>query len=458
MRSNLMRSNLICATVALMVLAVAIPNASADDDAKLQAKVAELEKVVKDLAKTVEDQAGEIQRLKADDSGEKYRAELAAVRQRLDAGGATAPSGWFSVVAKQKIELYGYLKLDAAWDSARTSTGNFAQWVESEGSRSNDDEFNMTARQTRLGFRLTDPDGGDLKTTGRVEIDFYGSGAENKPQPFMRHAYLKLDWQSKRFSILAGQTSDVISPLVPGTINYTVLWWSGNIGYRRPQIRATKGFTLAKDVDLETQVAVARNIGRDSDDFDPGDTGEDHCLPSLQGRVAVSFPLFDANRTTVGLSGHWGNEEIDTDEFDNHENVCSWSANVDVNMPINSWLSAKGELFTGQNLDAYLGGIGQGVDMTTYGTIQSCGGWGAMALGPWDNWRFNVGAGVESVDAGDVTSDSARTLNRSIFGNVVYQITKNASVAFEIMHLHTEYKNDGDGEAVRLQSALMYKF
>jgi len=455
------KSILSTVAAAVVILTQCVPLAVADD-AALQRKVAELEQTVKGLVDTVKAQAGEIESLKAADKSKLYEARLAEARRQLDAAPSVPPAGKFPVLSGQEIELYGYIKLDAAWDSARSSNGNFARWVESEGGRNNDDTFNVTARQTRLGMRLTDPGDHAVKTTGRVEVDFYGDGAENKPEAFMRHAYLQLEWPEHQFSILAGQTSDVISPLVPGTVNYTVLWWQGNIGYRRPQVRLTKGFDLTENVNLNTQVAVTRTIGRtntlNGDRTDPGDTGEDHGLPGLQARAAVTFPLLDGKPTTVGVSGHFAKEEIDTDLRDSHQNVCSWSANLDVAMPVTGWMTIKGELFTGQDLDAYLGGIGQGVDMNTLKPIQSCGGWGAVGLGPWEKWRFNVGAGVDAVDGGDVTASTARTVNRAIFGNVLYQITKNATVAFEVSHLHTEYKGLQPGDSVRLHSAFMYSY
>ena len=86
------------------------------------------------------------------------------------------------------------------------------------------------------------PDIGDLKVMGRFEFDFYNpvtTGTnENKSTPQMRHAYGQVtgtDW-----SLLFGQTSDLISPLFPNTLNYTVGWFGGNMGYRHPQLRVTK--------------------------------------------------------------------------------------------------------------------------------------------------------------------------------------------------------------------------
>ena len=48
------------------------------------------------------------------------------------------------------------------------------------------------------------------------------------------------------FTILGGQTWDVISPLNPRSLNYSVYWWAGNIGYRRPQVRLTKGMNFSR--------------------------------------------------------------------------------------------------------------------------------------------------------------------------------------------------------------------
>jgi hypothetical protein len=130
------------------------------------------------------------------------------------------------------IQLYGFIKLDAAYDTSRIENGNYAKWVENESANDDDDQFNMTANQTKLGAKITGPDGEDMKTSGQVEVDFYEGGSENKARLMMRHAYMKLDWPEKRFNIIAGQTSDVISPLYPSTVNYSVYWWTGNIGYR----------------------------------------------------------------------------------------------------------------------------------------------------------------------------------------------------------------------------------
>ncbi|MHC4741558.1 MAG: DcaP family trimeric outer membrane transporter [Planctomycetota bacterium] len=392
---------------------------------------------------------------------EKLDRDLEEIKKAIDPE-ATAAQTPKPIWSNLDIQFYGYLKLDAAYDSSRITNGNYAQWVESEGSNDDDDQFNMTANQSRFGMRINGPDEGAMVTSGRAEVDFYGGGDENKAHLMMRHAYIKLDWPESRFNIIAGQTTDVISPLLPSTVNYSVHWWTGNIGYRRPQIRLTKEYELDAETDLKLEGALARTIGRDNQlpVEDRTESGEDSGQPTVQVRASLSLPLYGPERTTIGVSGHTGEEEYDTAPDGTNTNFKTWSLNLDVTQPINEWLSIKGELFTGENLDAYLGGIGQGVTLSgasQYEEIGSTGGWIAASLGPWNKTRFNVGGGIDDVDKGNVDNGD-RTLNQSIFGNMFYAVNNNTEWALELSHWRTEYSGLDHGDAVRIQTALIYKF
>lgn len=364
------------------------------------------------------------------------------------------------------VQLYGYIKADASYDTSRTTTGNYVVWVDSEAMNDEDSEFNLTANQTRLGLKITGPEDEGVITSGRVEIDFYGNyAAENKAKIQLRHAYLKIDWPEDRFNIIAGQTSDVISPLVPDTLNYTVLWDAGNIGYRRPQIRLTKSIALRDDTDLKLEGAVARTIGRSNSTLGlaaVSESGEDAGFPSIQGRTSLTFPFLRYKPTTVGVSGHWAREEYDVTNTGTNKKFDSWSVNLDLTQPINKWLTIKGEFFKGENLNTYFGGIGQGVNIDTtktifYKEIGSSGGWVEAGLGPWNKWRFNVGAGMDDVEDSDINT-ADRSMNRSVFGNVIYSVNKNTEIGLELSHWRTEYKGSGDADSLRAQTAFIYKF
>ncbi len=386
------------------------------------------------------------------------------VMQQTDAEGTMSPK---PVWSNLDIQLYGYLKLDASYDTSRIMNGNYAQWVVSERYYDDDDQFNMTANETRLGMLINGPVNNGMKASGKVEVDFYGAASgENKAQLMMRHAFFKLDWPQKRFSIIAGQTSDVISPLFPGTINYSVGWWTGNIGYRRPQIRLTKELSFVEGGTLKLEGALARTIGRTSV-WTGTDSGEDDGFPTLQGRASMNLPTFGAKDATVGLSGHLGKEDYDTSSTTGQEKEFdSWSINLDYTQPISNKVEIKAEIFKGENLDAYLGGIGQGV--TTFGANQyeeigSKGGWIAASLGPWNKKRFNVGIAMDDVDRDNVNANvgptpGGRTLNQSVFGNVIYSLNEQTEFGFELSHWRTEYKGPGDGDSLRAQAALIYRF
>jgi len=426
------------------------PDQLSKENAELRKRVDKMEKELADLKAAVTKQ--DTTSANEDKPVESQESQEAQAPMKPDTDGKKPV--WSSL----DIQLYGYIKLDAAYDTSRVDTGNFARWVESESDNDDDSQFNMTARETRLGALISGPQDDQLKTSGRVEIDFYEGGAENKPRIMMRHAYLNILWPEDKFSILAGQTSDVISPLYPSTINYSVCWWVGNIGYRRPQIRLTKELALGESVNLKLEGALARTVGI-SDTFTT-DSGADAGYPGVQGRVGLTFPSLAHKPTTIGVSAHVAREEYDTSASGDSKHFDSWSANLDVTQPINEWLTIKGELFTGENLSAYLGGIGQGVNIDTFTEIGSRGGWIAAALGPWDKWRFNVGFSADDVDGDDLramTGDK-RTYNRSIFANTLYSLNKSTQIGFELSQWRTDYQGKDDGDSLRAQGALIYRF
>ena len=444
---------------------------SARKNAELQRRVERLEKELEELKKIVLQQAAaqgaepaKAEPPKTEPKPEAVprlgEADLQKIAEMVQKEAAKKKPVWSGV----DIQLYGYIKADASYDTSRIWPGNYVLYVDSEKDNRDDDEFNLTANQTRFGFKITGPDDDLVKTSGLVEGDFYGSYAEeNKAKIQLRHAYLKLDWPDDKFSILAGQASDTMSPLFPDTLNYTVLWDAGNIGYRRPQIRLTKGFPVGTDTELQLEGAIARTIGRSST-LSPtvtSESGEDAGYPTLQGRASVTLPWVGFKPMTVGLSGHCGREEYDTALSGTNKKFESWSVNLDLTGPINKWLSVKGELFTGENLNTYFGGIGQGVYINTstgvYNEIAAKGGWVGASLGPWDKWRFNIGAGMDDVDSSDINPGD-RTMNRSVFGNIIYSVNKNTEIGLELSHWRTDYYGHGDADSMRAQTSLIYKF
>ncbi len=356
--------------------------------------------------------------------------------------------------------FYGYIKLDASLDSALTNNGDFAYIVLPYAEGEEHSEFNMTANQTRLGVKFNGPDGSGVETSGRIEFDFYGGGGENKANPMLRHAYLEMAFEG--VTVLAGQTSDVISPIVPTTLNYIVLWKSGDIGYRRPQIRLTTEFDLADKTSMKVQAAATRSMGRDYD-------GEASGMPSFQGRLAVSTQLLGEKPMTIGVGGVWGQEESTCADTLGATTVYDLEQSgivIDAVVPVGDMVALKGGYFTGKNLSQYLGGIGQGIAEVPVEDsrslepveIEASGWWAQLTVAASENFTINVGAGSDDPEIPE--GDTANTLekNTTYYGNVMWNAAPSTIVGVEYAMFETEYVGGESYENNRIQLSMMYKF
>jgi len=382
-----------------------------------------------------------------------------------------------SIKSKYALDFYGYVKLDSAADSSRSELGNFMKWVYPENINGGDESYSMTANQTRFGLKFAGPNPGNAKVSGNLEFEGYGpKGTETKGNVGIRHAFFAVDWPKSDFQLLGGQTSDVISPLFPSTLNYSVAWWAGNIGNRRPQVRLTQGFKLGKQSKLTLQGAAGRSVG----DVGPftrktGDSGEDSGGPSFQGRIAVTFPTFKKLQGTIGYSGHTADEEYDFNAGGLSKRIKSRSNCWDVSLPICDWLGLKGESWNGQNIDDYFGGVGQGILVSSTGSgtvvnatafggtfqkaeaIEGKGGWLEASFGPFKAWRFNLGMSVDDPDNRDLPA-TARSKNSSRWFNVLHDLNEAVQIGVEFSKWETDYKNGTSGENNRFQTSLLYKF
>jgi hypothetical protein len=383
---------------------------------------------------------------------------------------AAAP-GWCAdggekhyVAASLDVQLYGYARLDMAYDTARVVPGDYALYVKSEAVNTEDNQLSITANQSRLGLNLSGPDWAGGKMTGKFEIDFYGGGPENKSNILLRQAFAELSWPDYGLSLLAGQAWDLVSPLVPDTVNFLACANAGEIGYRRPQLRLTEVFVLTPQSKLTLKTALARTLGTAASTGTGTnivslneDSGKDSGVPTVQGSVAYTFPLLGKQPALVGVSGHWAREEYDLDTHNTYKLLPSYSLSLDLAFPVTDDFCLKANLWKGTDLATYLGGIGQGINTATVESINSEGGWVSVGLGPWVGVKTNVGASVELPQL-DQLQTGDRSQNTVLFINAFYQLTPAVQIAGEVSSFRTFYKNQTPGDAVRYQTALIYGF
>jgi hypothetical protein len=264
---------------------------------------------------------------------------------------------------------YGRLWGSVAYDTERTAPRRFTLWVNSRDDQG-ESAFVIDTRRTRLGINVGGPGiplFGCARFHGNVEVDFYGQFlTENQPDTRLRHAYGEI--KSENYSLLAGQTWDVISPLMPSTINFPVGWAAGNIGFRRMQVRLTTYHRPTDRVTLDVTGAIADSVINDFGAV-AGISRETSNWPLLEGRIGAKISgLTRASQpVSFGVSGHVGEEGFDfaLAPAEDDVRVLTWSFNVDVKIPVTDRCGVQGEFFTGENLATFLGGIVQGVDSTT---------------------------------------------------------------------------------------------
>ncbi len=361
--------------------------------------------------------------------------------------------GDFSIVP------YGILWGNTVFSTERTYPGSYTLFVDS-ASTMPESEFIVDARNTRLGLDVggpTIPWFGCASSGGKVEIDFQNSvlSTENKPTILLRHAYAEV--KNEEFRFLFGQTWDVISPLYPGMLMYSVGWDGGNIGYRRAQVRGERFFATS-DVSMFTvQLSANQQVFEDATTTIKGEPPN---WPIIEGRVAWTLGAHGkgCQPVVIGLSGHIGEEEFDHTIIGPHDRRRTWSGNIDVRVPITERFGCQGECFVGENLGAFLGGIGQGIDPTRLNTIRSAGGW----FEAWYDWtprlHSHVGYGVDNPNDHDLHTIGEKSYNQFYFGNLAYDVTKSFLVGMEVSSWKTIYVDQLPGDSVRCELVMKYGF
>jgi hypothetical protein len=366
-----------------------------------------------------------------------------------------------------RIVPYGVLWGSALYSTSRTSPGPYTLFVPSLDDEGEDD-FVIDTRRTRIGLDVAGPMMANLgcaQTGGKIEIDFHGAFVvENKPGVLLRHAYGEI--KNENFRLLAGQTWDVISPLYPGTMSYSVGWGGGNIGYRRMQIRLERYRTFSDRLQFTAAGSVNQNIVSDftaAADVDP----EASDWPLFEGRLGATLGRRGAhcNPAAFGLSGHIGEQGFDFTAAGpaplnlpprDDARVPTWSLNLDARIPFGERFGVQGEFFTGQNLGTFLGGVVQGVDHVSRRGIRSTGGW----FDVWYDWLPCLhscgGFGIDDPRDNDVFS--GRIYNHFFFANSSFDLTDKLTLGMEVSSWKTLYVGQRPGESVQFEFTGKYAF
>ncbi len=443
----------------------------------------ETEKVKRELEEMKRSQAELLDMLK------KQGERMAALEARLtgqppavvpkEGEKPVEPVKWNELVAgSSKIKFYGFIRADMVYDDSRPNNTQTIAFIRSEddlapssiGAPDDAEDITIHPRLTRFGFELDGPNVtalGDAKVKGKIEVDFYNNGllgqSESRQALRMRHAYLTLDWTD--LTVLAGQTSDLISPIWPIVNSDLVMWGAGNLGDRRPQFRLTWHPALGPG-ELVAAGMVGLTGADDNQDIDPaGSTGagfrdgETSGQPTFQGRLAYRYPLWKEKKQNleVGLWAHTAREHTDFEFLGEEDDFRSRAFGADLVVPIYEdlfWF--KGEIWTGKNLDDIRGGIFQGINTVLAKEIDSEGGFGEFGFKACKWYSITAGYSQDNPDNSDLNA-GGRTKNEIVYLANRFNFDP-IEIGLDYLNWTTDYKDFDEGDDNRFNLYIMYKF
>jgi hypothetical protein len=334
----------------------------------------------------------------------------------------------------------------------------------------------MSARQSRLGLRVTGAALGKAKVTGVVEGDFFGGypavGIGDNMGVFrLRLANARLDWT--KGSLVVGQDWMIFAPVNPLSLSSAgipLFAAGGNLWSRLPQVR---GEWKTKKVLLQGGLLAPQTGDFNSAFFYQPGSGALSETPFLQGRAALTLANFAASKkvATIGVSAHWGQARVLTPV---DRTVDSNGIALDFVLPLGTKVTVQGEAFTGTNLGGFQGGVFQGlvIDGAVAGpggtpvldgprALDTAGGWVQVLAAVTPTLTIHGGFGTDDPDDADfltVTRRESRLENTAISFGFQHKASAQVSWGFEYRRLDTKYLIAGDKDAGHFNGAFTFTF
>lgn len=378
----------------------------------------------------------------------------------------------FSVLDPEiKIGVFGALSLELIASDRRLISPSSYLYLSPYFGESQE-TFELSARATNIGFNVTGPAIGDFKSGGLILLYAFG-------QEYFANYYGITIFQgfgelrNEDWRISFGLMQDLINPQMPTTLNWSLGGAAGNLGFIRGQVRAERFLEIndLSQVTLQTAISQATNteyaVPTISDRLS---FGEPNGLPNFEGRIALGLGELAVSATSpqpqrpfeIGVSGMYGQLRTITSDFLNPSiRVVSDSSMIgcDLRAQVSDRMGCKGEFFYGQGLGSYLGGVAQSVNIDTFRSIRTIGGFGEVYLYWTNTLHSHVGYGIDDPFDADVAA-SQRVRNQFFFGNIICDVSKNLQLGLEVSQWQTAYPNPvlGDNSAWVVHSRVQLKF
>ena len=417
-----MATNRRSAAIAFTVFArVVLPSAAFAQD-----PVADLRKELAALRAEVEQLRAEVAGLKSDASAQPSPSQKL---EMLEAQVGQLAQTKVESMSRVPVRLFGTVHAGVFANSATANWLDNPNLVLPPPADGHLGTMSASLRQSRIGLAVDAPSIGAFRTNAVVAFDFFGGipgfqTGQAMGLPRLLLAYARVE--GTRTQVEVGQDHMILAPRDPSSVAafaFPLLFRSGNLYLRTPQARVE--FAIAPR--LHAAGGIVAPIGGDITGTDyvfvpPALGGERSRRPGFQARVAYTSGEADAPRLVdVGVSGHIGWERPGS------ELRRSWAGAIDF-AARRDRLGVAGELFTGDNIDAFGGATGI--------NARAGGGWAEVQLFPSQRVTAAAGFGIDDL------TDDRRTLlprqqNRSAYGSITYALTSELRASFEYRRLRT---------------------
>jgi hypothetical protein len=357
------------------------------------------------------------------------------------------------------VNVFGALKLDLLFNSKRPiSPGTPFFLAPAPLGDINENTVDMHARQSTLGAVFTGPQIGSFQSGGMIMATFYNDAVIVDQYGFLPlQAYGELRNDYWRFA--AGLQFDVFSPGAPTVLPFSVLGASGNAGNSfRGQIRLERFIQPSDASQWTLQFAISEPI---ASSIDPEfRVLEDNGWPNIEGRIALALGCIDTatglRPFELGISGLGG--QIRTSDPPVDQVIADvWGLGLDFRWRINDTFGFAGEVFTGETLGTYNGGILQNVNTDTLEGIRASGGWIETFVYWSPCLHSHFGYGLDDPKDEDV-SPLGRLKNETYYANLLWDLNQTFRIGCEYTWRATDYDTLRDNEGSGFHTQFQWSF
>lgn len=332
--------------------------------------------------------------------------------------------------------------------------------------------FDAHARQSYVGAVFSGPELGEFQTGGQF-LTFVQNDNLTADDYGLLVYYAFADLKNDRWRFAAGLQQDVFNPVSPTVVYLTKMYASGNTGSYRGQLRAERFFQEGAWTGATVQFAlseplstlVTSGIGRIT---------EDNGWPNVETRVEVGFGSRSEIRGSVrrplelGVSGIVGQFRTtrtllgDPADLPPRAVIDTWGVGTDIEWWGGDRFGVRGEVYYGQALGEYNGGILQSFNSTTLTEVISSGGFGEVFCYLTDALHVHVGYGIDDPRDSDLAPTQIRR-NQTYFMNWVWDLSKTVQLGLQVDYRKTDYTQFQpnallDSDAVIIASRFLWRF